>query len=196
MRELRSCDFCGADAAGVYEPLPPDLAAERRRVALCSACRATLADLLEPLQTAGGQDLPDTSDTRDTPDATGEESERSSGERPARAVTVESADPDRTDENGGGEDDEGGGDDRDAGLPSGGGGASESERTTGSGGRPRGYRKLIRLVSNRESAVPRADLTEVAISAYGIDAEQADRALEAAVANGDLIEEGGRLRVP
>jgi hypothetical protein len=52
MRQLRTCDFCGDDAAGVYEVLPPELSpteAEQRRVVLCADCLETLEGVLDPL---------------------------------------------------------------------------------------------------------------------------------------------------
>jgi hypothetical protein len=187
MRELRSCDFCGGDAAGVYEPLPPDLVDDQRRAALCPDCRATLADLLDPLRPSEERDAPNADGDADRPTA-----DRTDGADPGDcAVTVEPA-------AGADADAERDGAATDAGTER----AVESEDGADeapadrSGGRPRGYRKLIRLVSNREDAVSRADLTEVAQSAYGIDPAQAETALEAAVANGDLIADGDRLRVP
>jgi len=52
MRQLRRCDFCGGDAAGVYEVLPPELSpteAEQRRLVLCSDCAGTLETVVDPL---------------------------------------------------------------------------------------------------------------------------------------------------
>lgn len=52
MRALRTCDFCGGDAAGTFEVIPPEFEptdAEQRRVVLCPDCKATLEDVLEPL---------------------------------------------------------------------------------------------------------------------------------------------------
>ena len=52
MRQLRRCDFCGGDAAGVYEVLPPELSpteAEQRRLVLCSGCAGTLETVVDPL---------------------------------------------------------------------------------------------------------------------------------------------------
>jgi hypothetical protein len=52
MRQLRTCEFCGADAAGVYEVLPPELSpteAEQRRIVLCSGCAETLESVIDPL---------------------------------------------------------------------------------------------------------------------------------------------------
>ena len=52
MRQLRRCDFCGGDAAGVYEVLPPELSpteAEQQRLMLCSDCAGTLETVIDPL---------------------------------------------------------------------------------------------------------------------------------------------------
>ena len=57
MRELRRCDFCGGDAAGTFEIVPPELnptEAEQRRVVLCGDCKAVLGELLEPLLERAG----------------------------------------------------------------------------------------------------------------------------------------------
>ncbi|MFB6250630.1 MAG: hypothetical protein ABEI27_02905 [Halobellus sp.] len=52
MRQLRTCDFCDGEAAGVYEVVPPELSpteAEQRRVVLCDDCLDTLETVLTPL---------------------------------------------------------------------------------------------------------------------------------------------------
>ena len=52
MRALQSCDFCGDDAVGTFEVIPPALEptdTEQRRVVLCPGCKARLEDLLEPV---------------------------------------------------------------------------------------------------------------------------------------------------
>lgn len=62
MRALSHCDFCGADAAGTFELLPPELEPtedEQRRVVLCQACSAQLEELLEPLLARAGADRVD-----------------------------------------------------------------------------------------------------------------------------------------
>lgn len=59
MRELRSCDFCGDDAAGTFGVVPPELEpteAEQRRVVLCPDCKDRLERLLEPLLARAGID--------------------------------------------------------------------------------------------------------------------------------------------
>ncbi|TYT63184.1 hypothetical protein [Natrialba swarupiae] len=57
MRALRRCDFCGADAVGTFEIVPPELEPsedEQRRVVLCTDCRNRLETLLEPLLVYAG----------------------------------------------------------------------------------------------------------------------------------------------
>ena len=57
MRQLRACDFCGGDAAGTFEVIPPELEPsenEQRRVILCDPCRGQFADLIEPLLARAG----------------------------------------------------------------------------------------------------------------------------------------------
>ena len=52
MRQLRRCDFCGGDAAGAYEVLPPELSpteAEQQRLVLCLDCAGTLETVVDPL---------------------------------------------------------------------------------------------------------------------------------------------------
>ena len=83
MRQLRRCDFCGGDAAGVYEVLPPEVSpteAEQQRLMLCSDCAGTLETVIDPLlerlgvetggetSTAGGATM-GSSDPEDRPEA-------------------------------------------------------------------------------------------------------------------------------
>ena len=79
MRQLRRCDFCGGDAAGVYEVLPPELdptEAEQRRVVLCADCADTLETVVDPLLDRLGVDTRDRASETDpnagdpSPDAT------------------------------------------------------------------------------------------------------------------------------
>lgn len=63
MRELRSCDFCDADAVGTFEIVPPELEpteAEQRRVVLCPDCRERLEALVEPLLARAGAAVEET----------------------------------------------------------------------------------------------------------------------------------------
>ena len=103
MRQLRACDFCGDDAAGVYEVLPPELSpteAEQRRVVLCVDCLETLETVVDPLldrlgidgdadaePTAKSTSPADASSTEPTPPA-----DASSAEPTARAEETPRAD--------------------------------------------------------------------------------------------------------
>lgn len=50
MRELRSCEFCGSESAGIYEVVPEAVAGvPSRRMVLCDGCRDTLGDVVDPL---------------------------------------------------------------------------------------------------------------------------------------------------
>ncbi|ELZ19087.1 hypothetical protein [Natrinema limicola] len=73
MRELRTCDFCAADAVGTFEIVPPELEpteAEQRRVVCCPDCRDRLETLLEPLLVRLGiADSDATDDSRPTHDS-------------------------------------------------------------------------------------------------------------------------------
>ena len=80
MRQLRSCDFCGDDAAGVYEVLPLELSpteAEQHRVVLCTDCVGTLEAVVNPLlerlgvDTGGGDAEPTTKGSSPSPSPSG-----------------------------------------------------------------------------------------------------------------------------
>ncbi|KDE58278.1 hypothetical protein EL22_06020 [Halostagnicola sp. A56] len=109
MRALSHCDFCGADAAGTFELLPPELEPtedEQRRVVLCQACSARLEELLEPLlaragvesadeTTAGDTDGPADSNRLDSADdsTTGDASELETADEDAPSDSTESSRP-------------------------------------------------------------------------------------------------------
>ncbi|MEY7850352.1 hypothetical protein AB7C87_14270 [Natrarchaeobius sp. A-rgal3] len=85
MRALRCCDFCGADAVGTFEIVPPELEPsedEQRRVVLCPDCRDRLEALLEPLLVRAGA-------TRGRDDAEG--ASAGDGESDSPKTTVVSA---------------------------------------------------------------------------------------------------------
>jgi len=74
MRQLHSCDFCGEEAAGVYEAVPPELSpteTEQRRVALCPACRETLEAVVDPLLARLGVDIAAADSSSTAADPTG-----------------------------------------------------------------------------------------------------------------------------
>ena len=104
MRQLRRCDFCGGDAAGVYEVLPPELdptEAEQRRVVLCADCADTLETVVDPLLDRLGVDTRDRASeprTQEPVDVGGDTRERSaapatSGDTDANPGIGADADP-------------------------------------------------------------------------------------------------------
>jgi hypothetical protein len=191
MRELQACDFCGADPVGVYEPLPDRLAADQPRVALCADCRDTLRRVLASLDADGGAegdgatdgDAAD-NDATDADDATDAESPpagRDGTSAPADptddAVTIDPAARER-------------GDADDPSVETDADNPADADTTA----RPPGYANVLRLVRNREESLPRDELEAVASSAYDVTAAEAQRAVDAAIENGDLREADGAIR--
>ncbi|QCS40860.1 hypothetical protein [Natrinema versiforme] len=83
MRELRSCDFCDAEAVGAFEIVPPELEpteAEQRRVVPCADCKDRLETLLEPLLARAGAESGAGAGPADgDPDSTGDDETDGSG---------------------------------------------------------------------------------------------------------------------
>ncbi|AFZ72632.1 hypothetical protein [Natronobacterium gregoryi] len=82
MRQLRNCDFCGDDAVGTFEVIPPELEPtddEQRRVALCGNCRKQLQLLLEPLVARLRAESEDGSNRRRDDSGTSTTAERNAG---------------------------------------------------------------------------------------------------------------------
>lgn len=80
MRELRSCDFCDAEAVGAFEIVPPELEpteAEQRRVVPCADCKDRLETLLEPLLARAGAEAGDGTETPADRDSTDDETDGS-----------------------------------------------------------------------------------------------------------------------
>ena len=102
MRQLRTCDFCGDDAAGVYEVLPPELSpteAEQRRVVLCENCLSTLEGVVDPLLDRLGVDRDaDAGAVEETPSHDAETSKSAAASTDAEATAdTKTADPTKTD---------------------------------------------------------------------------------------------------
>ncbi|MFC7205150.1 hypothetical protein ACFQJC_16650 [Haloferax namakaokahaiae] len=101
MRELRSCDFCGADAAGIFEVLPPEFtpAPDQRRVILCADCEETLTSVIEPLVArlgAGDGDTPApdaTTESTGSPESTASPEPTGSNAGGVSSVEVDAVEP-------------------------------------------------------------------------------------------------------
>ncbi len=170
MRELRACDFCGDDAVGVYEPLPPEVGSQRR-VALCSGCRDTLEGLLAPLEANSGETPAVTID-----DGTGEQTDAT------RESDIGADGPDVTDED---DASDPGGEESNA--------ANEGE-TSARAEEPGGFRKVMRLLNNRSFPLERTVAVELASGAYELSDSEVEGVLDYAVERGVLEETGGELR--
>lgn len=202
MRQVRTCDFCGADATGVYEPLPPDLAPNSPRLLLCEACRDRLASVVDPLLDRLDADrLTPTDDaTGDaTDDATGDAETRDGTEPDLRTPTSTDESPEigpdaGTDANRAS--DAGTDPTPDAGVDTNpvseqeAGGRPVNQRK----GTPRGYRKVMRFLENREFPLDRAEAEQLAADAYGLDPETVSAAVDHAVKYDRLSDVGGELR--
>ncbi|MFC6827163.1 hypothetical protein [Halopelagius fulvigenes] len=232
MRQLRSCDFCGADADGVYEVLPPELSpaeGEQRRVVLCGDCSSTLEAVLEPLLDrlgvesggGGGEDgtvgsgdgdgRDETTDSlgsnspmvagRDTDDQLSAEASDDSPSEPAATADAASDDAtadaetagiaDATDEEAGESLQAAGGDDA---GERGATGTDEGEDTSSADEEPPQFRKVMRLLNNREFPVERAEVEELAAGAYDLDDDHVRDIIDYAVERGVLADDGGTLR--
>lgn len=274
MRQVRTCDFCGDDATGVYEPLPSSIP-DAPRMLLCDACRDRLSSVVDPLLAriegdlgpdAGGRsgggpsdrgeatayaDLDDESrddasgrsarddlEAREWPDDPRERAEEGrdapegadgapaasgspgqpSDERgqPTDERSQPEAEPNRSKDDPAASSratgraaepapDEAGSDDT-APPPSSiddptddGVDVSESRDASGRtqrerGGAPRGYRKVLRFLENRQLPVERAEAERLAADAYDLDVGEVEAALDHAVQYGRLREVSGELR--
>jgi len=193
MRQLRACDFCGDDAEGVYEPLPPEIA-DQRRVALCAVCRDTLEELLAPLEEVGGGTPAVTiDDGREAPDGPGGGNEGPGTEQP-RSDPGDTTDADTRD--GADTDTDAGGPDVSGAEPGDVGpsdGTSNADDGSGLAGEPDGFRTVMRLLNNRSFPLERTVAIELASGAYEFSDSEVEGILDYAVDRGVLEESGGKL---
>ena len=233
MRQLRACDFCGDDALGAFAVVPPELSpteADQRRVVLCTDCRATLEELLEPLLQRAGVEPDD-----DTSDGGSNAEEKDAEPVTAPADRLDTAEPTKSGVSIGSE----ATDDADGPTTNGGTDAagvvvtpppadeestlenettvnedsaddeastSEDESTTGgespddessaSPAMPATYGKVLRLLRNRDLPMRRSDVEALASGAYDLDGHEVEALVDAAVERGDLVDDGGRIRLP
>ncbi|MFC3477689.1 hypothetical protein [Halobacterium litoreum] len=190
MRQLDACDFCGDAPEGVFEVVPATVPDGPVRLALCADCRTTLQTVVDPLLDADGEPAESTGGSAAEPaseelaaEPTVDEPSRSSppASDDAAGVTIEIEDDDET-----------GGDETSA-------DAGDDSADSGTAGgaparRPDGYAQVIRLLQNREGAMPREDLRALATNAYDLGEQTFEDAVDAAIDNGDVEESAGGLR--
>ncbi|MFC7176767.1 hypothetical protein [Halosegnis marinus] len=136
---------------------------------LCDHCRDALASVLDPLLDATSEDVePSVADVMDDAEP------GSSAESDATASAEEAEEAEKAD----GED--GPADERAAEARMASTGAGSSSRV------PKGYRKTLRFLENRDMPVQRADAVEMVSGAYGLEPEAVEAAIDHAASHGRL----------
>jgi hypothetical protein len=183
MRQLSGCDFCGGTASGTFEVLPAeyDPEGEGKRMLLCDHCRDALSSVLDPLLDAKGSSTPAGDVEPNLTGAADASTTDEAGDTPAdTASAAASGDTDDADD-----------------AP-----ATESRpgsqmAATGAGASsrvPKGYRKVLRFLENREMPMDRQAAVEMTAGAYDMDEEAVDAAIEHAVGHGRLKAYDGEIR--
>jgi hypothetical protein len=201
MRQLRSCDFCDAEAGlGVYEVVPDHLdGVEQRRLVLCPDCRDRLDWVLEPFRDAldgaagdvaagAGEDvtLLGVSESTTADESTDEEADAGdpSADEPA-PDEADAGDPAATDESTDAQE-------RDPDPSAAPAGRTTAERAADD--TPPKYRQVMRFLGNRELPIDRMEAESLAAGAYDIEADEAADIIDTAVERGLLVEDDGQLR--
>lgn len=206
MRQLSGCDFCGDTASGTFEVLPAsyDPEGEGKRMLLCDHCRDALASILDPLLDAKMADV----EPGITPDQRLDAEPTSVGSTDADSSTdggsltdaesatsfldddavTPSADGVPTDESSTGESSS-------ASSEKSASGSAMAATDAGSSSRvPKGYRKVLRFLENREFPIDRTEAVEVTAGAYGMDETAVEAAIDHAVKHDRMKSFDGELR--
>lgn len=211
MRALQSCDFCGDDAVGTFEVVPENLLqseTDQRRVALCEHCRTTLEDVLEPFldrdgavadEQVDGEHVTDAESTEPTDDGDIQRPTTAAVDANARAEGIAIGRADESDDTGNAESAESGErDDVDTDPLAADDGVdeetAEADETADVGDEPDQFRKVMRLLSNREFPVDRAEFAELTAGAYELEDAHVTRIIDHAVDRGVVVDDAGTLR--
>lgn len=168
MRQVRTCDFCGDDASGLYEPLPASVP-DGPRMLLCDGCRDRLGSVVDPLvaQLEGGTAERSPTDRADGGSRPADEPEGTTDD-----ATSPASPPTSVSES------------RDA------SGRSQGDRA----GTPRNYRKVMRFLENRQLPMERTEAVAFVSDAYDLEEGAVEEALDHAVEYGRLREVSGELK--
>lgn len=198
MREVSGCDFCGNTPSGTFDVLPPEYDPEGKgkRMVLCDHCRDALASILDPLLDAKDDVEPRVDvdpESVGSSEDTAEQSPSSGRTTDAKRTEVdESGRVDESDETHDASDAE----------------KTDEEATESDGPRmaktadgtssrvPKGYRKTLRFLQNRETPIERDAAVEMVSEAYGFDPEAVEAALDHAVKHGRLKQLQDEIDVP
>ncbi|HKJ58793.1 MAG TPA: hypothetical protein VKA37_06170 [Halobacteriales archaeon] len=191
MRQVRTCDFCGDDAAGLYEPYPPSVP-DGPRLLLCDGCRDRLSSIVDPLVAAiegdaGGDRAEPAPPVREpvSPEPADGGNDTSTG-----AAGSGDGDPDPGDDAGERSSDVDAAAEADVGESRDASGRSKRERA----GTPPGYRKVMRFLENRQLPMDRTEAEQLAADAYEFDEATVSDAIDHAVQYDRLREVRGELR--
>lgn len=194
MREVSGCDFCGGTASGTFEVLPAEYDPDGtgKRMLLCDHCRDALSSILDPLldATAGtGRSAVATSETEGSVASDGSaDDEPAAGDAGTASEDAAGGTDDAAGPPGSGEPSPASGEEMGAETRMAATGAGSSSRV------PRGYRKVLRFLENREFPVDRREAVEMTADAYGMEAEAVDAAIDHAVTHDRLKAYDGELR--
>lgn len=178
MADLESCYFCGSvEDLGEYATPPARLLPDghdAQSAILCPDCRGKLRDVLEPIA-AHVEELETTPEpaAADQQLSTGSTDDASADDSPSGADdgTVETSDDERP-------------------------GVDELAAEAAAGAAPDtpdGYRRVLRLLRNRELPMARADVVALTSGAYELGEAQCEEILDAAIERGDLGESGDQI---
>lgn len=224
MADFASCYFCASpdnvqEFAVVPERFDPD-ADEQRTVVLCESCHGKLGRVIEPLAdrldaargTEPGRDVAGAAGQPEPGpgDASGEQADTPGGapaevdeggitvEPPSDVAADERAAGSSTNADDGGDGitvDQGAGEEADDGTDRTDEAAGEADSDAADrASPPRGYRKAMRLLENREFPLDRYEVEGLIAGAYDLTREEVDDIIEAAVESGRFVEEGGKLK--
>lgn len=179
MREVSGCDFCGETASGTFDVLPPEYDPEGKgkRMVLCDHCRDALASILDPLLDAKSGGTGDVEPSVDEVAAAADASADATGGEDTGSPDESTDSPDETP-------------------------PAEEQRAearmakTGAGSSsrvPKGYRKTLRFLENREMPIDHDDAVEMVAGAYGLEETAVEAAIEHAANHGRLKVLSGKI---
>ena len=187
MSQLSSCYFCGSaldTSLSEYPVVPEELRSgetDDTTVVLCPTCRRKLGTVIEAVVDAAGEGVT-TDGTADT-DLTGED------DRPDDSGLLDGGTADRGAPSSAGSDPT---PSEPSGTPAGDTASDDEEPTLTN----LEYNKVMRLLQNRELPVDRAEIQEVATSAYQISPEEFDTVIQAAIQRDLIAERNGQFVDP
>lgn len=172
MPELQSCYFCGTpENLKQYAVVPPrfaDSEGDERTAVLCEQCKGKLMNVIQPLA---------------------EKLDAGEGERAKTSAPESSRTPTRTRRVDDGSITMNPGTDATKSAT----GEHEEDAREGGDDTPPNYRKVMRLLSNREFPMERHDVEELLGGAYDMEREEIDAVLGHAIESGQLAEEDETL---